>query len=81
MRIHPGVDVECGECGCTFELSVRNEYAWRKKGLQPRCQLCRRPVAELTAIEREKYVAWWLYESGLEVDELVGIAVGLSALA
>jgi hypothetical protein len=42
--------------------------------------LCRRPVAELTAIEREKYVAWWLYESGLEVDELIGIAVGLGAL-
>jgi hypothetical protein len=35
----------------------------------------------MTAAEREKYVAWWLYESGLEVDELVGIAVGLSALA
>jgi hypothetical protein len=35
----------------------------------------------MTGAEREKYVAWWLYESGLEVDELVGIAVGLSALA
>jgi hypothetical protein len=41
--------------------------------------MCRRPVAELTAIEREKYVEWWLYESGLEVDELLEMAVGLSA--
>ena len=27
--------------------------------------------------ERKKYVAWWLYESGLEVDKLVAIATML----
>jgi hypothetical protein len=32
----------------------------------------------MTAAEREKYVAWWLYESGLSVDELIEIAVGLT---
>ena len=29
----------------------------------------------MSAAEREKYVAWWLYESGLEVDELIEIAM------
>ncbi|HYH61883.1 MAG TPA: hypothetical protein VD766_08455 [Solirubrobacterales bacterium] len=33
----------------------------------------------MSEAEREKYVAWWLYESGLSVDELLGIADGLSA--
>ena len=35
----------------------------------------------MSEAEREKYVAWWLYGSGLNIDELIGIAVGLSALA
>ena len=34
----------------------------------------------MSEAERAKYVAWWLYESGLEVDELIGIAAGLSLL-
>ena len=34
----------------------------------------------MSQAEREKYVAWWLYESGLEVDELLEIALALSAL-
>jgi hypothetical protein len=29
--------------------------------------------------EREQYLMWWLYSSGLEVDELHQIAVGLAA--
>jgi hypothetical protein len=33
----------------------------------------------LTDAEREEYVAWWLYESGLPVHELVEISLGLSA--
>ena len=33
----------------------------------------------MTKAEREKYVAWWLYESGLELDEFVGIATMLVA--
>ena len=41
---------------------------------------CRRPPVVMTEAEREKYVAWWLYESGLGVDELMGLAVGLSLL-
>jgi hypothetical protein len=28
----------------------------------------------MSAAEREKYLAWWLYESGLDVDELIEIA-------
>ena len=31
----------------------------------------------MTSEEREKYVAWWLYESGLEVDVLIEIAMNL----
>ncbi len=42
---------------------------------------CRRPATVMTEAEREKFVAWWLYESGLSVDELLGIADGLSASA
>ena len=34
----------------------------------------------MTEAERDKYVAWWLYESGLDVDELIGIAVGVSLM-
>jgi hypothetical protein len=30
----------------------------------------------MTEAEREKYVAWWLYESGLSVAELVGSRSG-----
>ena len=60
---------------------VRREYEHRRDGTTPRCLTCRRPAVAMTEAEREKYVAWWLYESGLSVDELVGIAVGLSALA
>ena len=33
----------------------------------------------MTSEEREKYVAWWLYESGLSVDELIEIATMLVA--
>ena len=31
----------------------------------------------MSEAEREKYVAWWLYESGLDVDELIDIAARL----
>ena len=31
----------------------------------------------MSEAEREKYVAWWLYESGLQVGELIRIAMGL----
>ena len=42
---------------------------------------CRRPATVMSEAEREKYVAWWLYESGLDVDELLGISVGLNLLS
>ena len=31
----------------------------------------------MSEAERERYVAWWLYESGLSVDELIEIATML----
>jgi len=34
----------------------------------------------MTPAEREKFVAWWLYESSLSVDELIEIAVGLALI-
>jgi hypothetical protein len=36
-----------------------------------------RPPAAMTEAEREKYVTWWLYESGLDVDELIEMATML----
>ncbi len=59
----------------------RREYQHRRDGTTPKCLTCRRPAVAMSEAEREKYVAWWLYESALSVDELIGIAVGLSALA
>jgi hypothetical protein len=56
---------------------VRREYQLRRDGTTPKCITCRRPAVPLTDAEREKYVAWWLYESGLSVEELIGITVGL----
>ena len=38
---------------------------------------CRRPATVMSEAEREKYVAWWLYESGLDVDELIEMATML----
>ena len=32
----------------------------------------------MTAAERERFVAWWLYSSGLEVDEVLEIATMLA---
>lgn len=32
----------------------------------------------MTPEERERFVAWWLYESGREVDEPLEIAVELN---
>ena len=60
---------------------MRREYQHRRDATEPKCLTCRRPAVAMTEAEREKYVAWWLYESGLEVDELMGIAVGLSFLS
>jgi hypothetical protein len=60
---------------------VRREYAHRTAGTEPKCATCRRPASVMTEAEREKYVAWWLYESGLDVEELIGIAVGLDLIA
>ena len=76
-RVGRSVDVTCGGCGERFELSVRREYQHRRDATTPKCLPCRRPAVAMSEAEREKYVAWWLYESGLDVDELVGIAVGL----
>ena len=56
---------------------MRREYQLRRDGTTPKCITCRRPAVPLTDAEREKYVAWWLYESGLSVEELIGITVGL----
>ena len=67
-RVGPSVDVACGECGERFQLSVRREYAHRSAGTTPKCATCRRPAVPMT-------------ESGLEVDELLDISVGLSLLS
>ena len=80
-RVGPSVDVTCGGCGERFELSVRREYQHRRDGTTPRCVTCRRPAVAMTEAEREKYVAWWLYESGLNVDELIEIGSRLVAIA
>ena len=69
--------VECGDCGWRFELSVRNEYRHRSEGRKPRCETCRRPPLVMSDEEREQFLVWWLYSSGLELEELVEIAVGL----
>jgi hypothetical protein len=60
-----------------LELPVRNEFGWRKRGPEPRCSTSRRPAAELSAEEREKYRRWWLEDSGLSARELQEIADGL----
>ncbi len=49
-------------------------------GTSPKCMTCRRPATVMTEAEREKFVAWWLYESELSVDELIGIAIGLGCV-
>jgi hypothetical protein len=74
----PTVEVACGRCGCTFELSDRRERAHRTAGTSPKCMTCRRPPNPMTPAERERYLTWWLYESGLEVDELIEIATLLA---
>src|SRR5688500_12135710 len=76
-RVGRSVDVTCGGCGERFELSVRREYQHRRDGTEPKCLTCRRPAVAMSEAEREKYVAWWLYESALDVDELIEIAMGL----
>jgi hypothetical protein len=43
-------------------------------GTSPKCVTCRRPATVMTDAEREKFVSWWLYDSGLDVDELIEIA-------
>src|SRR5262245_16256690 len=77
VRSCRSVTVLCGGCGARFELSVRNEYEHRRRGRTPRCEVCRRPRAELGVEERERFRRWWLEESGLSLDELLEIAVGL----
>jgi hypothetical protein len=77
-RVGPAVDVECGDCGEHFDLSVRREYAHRLAGTSPKCMTCRRPATVMSEDEREAFVAWWLHESGPSVDELLEIAVGLA---
>ena len=57
---------------------MRREYQHRRDGTTPKCVTCRRPAVAMNEAEREKFVASRLYESGLEVDELLAIAVGLS---
>ena len=56
---------------------MRREYQHRRDGTTPKCVTCRRPAVAMSEAEREKYVAWWLYESGLEVDELIELATSL----
>lgn len=36
-RVSPSIDVECGDCGERFALSVRREYAHRVAGKSPKC--------------------------------------------
>ena len=58
---------------------MRREYQHRRDGTEPKCLTCRRPAVAMSEAERERYVAWWLYESGLSVDELIEIATMLVA--
>jgi hypothetical protein len=60
------------------------KHEHRRKGKQDRCQDCRRPPIAMSEDERDEPIRWWLYESGLEVDDLLelaivdrGLAVGL----
>jgi hypothetical protein len=62
----------------TFDLSVRREYAHRRDGTTPLCLTCRRPPKPMKPEERERYRRWWLEKSGLSVNELREIAVGLA---
>jgi hypothetical protein len=75
--VTPAVTVTCGSCGYRFEISVRNEYGWRKSGREPRCETCRRPSLVMTDAERERYRKWWIQSSGLTERELYEIAIGL----
>ena len=80
-RVGASIDVTCVGCGDRFELSVRREYQHRRSGGNAECLTCRRPEVVMTEAEHEKYTAWWLYESGLDVDELIEIAMGFAGLS
>jgi hypothetical protein len=63
--------VVCGACGTSFDLSARNVRAWRQRGEEPICALCRRkpqPVDPATAARLRK---WWT--DRYELDELLEI--------
>lgn len=70
--------MRCGSCGDRFELSVRDEYGYRKAGKPLRCATCRHPARSMSNAEREHYVRWWREESGLAEHELHEIVEGLT---
>ena len=63
--------MRCGDCGASFELSKRNEYGWRSRGLEPRCEWCRRPPKPVTEADRR----WWLERFSHE--EIQGMAAAI----
>ena len=73
--------VRCDICGVRFLLSARNVRGWQRRGREPRCSHCRWPHPSMTDEEREKFMVWWLYSSGLDVEELLEAAVALGELA
>ena len=82
LRRGLAVDVVCGDCGGTFELSVRLgvPVPSRRSGAALR-GLPASESSDERGRAREDYVAWWLYASGLSVDELLEIAAGLGPAA
>ena len=63
--------VTCGDCGDSFELSARNEYGWRKRGLQPVCVDCRRPPKPVTEVDRSYWTARFT------MDEITAMGCGI----
>src|SRR5947209_439897 len=59
-RSTPVVEVACADCGAGFELSVRNEYEHRSRGLPHRCRRCRHPKRAPSPAVLARMRAWWL---------------------
>jgi hypothetical protein len=65
--------VVCGSCGSRFTLSARNVNAARQRGQEPICGDCRHPRKPVDEATIRKLREWWLFESGLSLDELLEI--------
>jgi len=75
VRVHPGVDVECGP----VRLHLRAERAERVR-LAKAVGRASLPIVPATrAGDDSRGARWWIEESGLSLGELYSIAVGLGA--